>query len=516
MTRLLPQHLRLVVRVGARQLGIGRGGLQAAPLLAAGGLALGAATLLVVLAVMNGFQLGFIEDILEIGSYHLRVTPAAGAAAGGSEAQRVAAALAAVPEVRAVVPFAELPALVTGTARGLSGAAPSRGLLLRVVPPEVRRLDPAFARHVEVVAGEFAVDTPASIVLGAELARHLRVVPGDRVTVVTLSGAPGGSGGGAFRPRREQLTVRGLFRSGLYEYDLGWGFVGPSTALAAAPDRAAGTPFVYGLKLDNRFRDLAALAAVRRALAAAVPAEAPVANPAAGPAASAADPAAPAANRAAASAAPSANPTAGPAASAAAPAASAAAPSESLAAEVESWRTFNRALFAALRVEKLLLAAILGLVFVVVAYNILQGLRRRVVERSAELGLLRALGAAPWVVRGVFVWEGALLGLLGAAAGVALGLLLAYNVGGLFAALEAVANAVLALAARLSGAGAAGAGAVEIFSPATFYLAEVPSRLLLSEVLLVAAFTVAAPALAGLAVAARAGRAAAAAALRSE
>lgn len=505
MTRLPQQHLRLVVRVGARQLGIGRGGLQAAPLLAAGGLALGAATLLVVLAVMNGFQLGFIEDILEIGSYHLRVTPPAGAVAGGNEAQRVAAALAAVPEVRAVVPFAELPALVTGTARGLPGAAPSRGLLLRVVPPEVRRLDPAFARHVEVVAGEFAVDTPASIVLGAELARHLRVVPGDRVTVVTLSGAPGGSGGGAFRPHREQLTVRGLFRSGLYEYDLGWGFVGPSTALAAAPDRAAGTPFVYGLKLDNRFRDVAALAAVHRALAAAAPAEAPSANPAA------------------ASAAPSANPAAGPAASAAAPAtnptapaASAAAPSENPAAEVESWRTFNRALFAALRVEKLLLAAILGLVFVVVAYNILQGLRRRVVERSAELGLLRALGAAPWVVRGVFVWEGALLGLFGAAAGVALGLLLAYNVGGLFAALEAVANAVLALAARLTGAGAAGTGAVEIFSPATFYLAEVPSRLLLPEVLLVAAFTVAAPALAGLAVAARAGRAAAAAALRSE
>ena len=454
MTRPLPQHLRLVARVGARQLGIGRGGLQAAPLLAAGGLALGSATMLVVLAVMNGFQLGFIEDILEIGSYHLRVTPPAAAAAGSGEAQRVAAALAAVPEVRAVVPFAELPALVTG-------AAQSRGLLVRVVPPEVRRLDPAFARHVEMAAGEFALDTPASIVLGAELARHLRVVPGDRVTVVTLGGAPGGGAGSAFLPRREQLTVRGLFRSGLYEYDLGWGFVGPSTALAAAPDRAAGTPLVYGVKLDNRFRDVAALAAVRRALAAAAPAAA-------------------------------------------------------AAAEVESWRTYNRALFAALRVEKLLLAAILGLVFVVVAYNILQGLRRRVVERSAELGLLRALGAAPWAVRGVFVWEGALLGLLGAAAGIALGLLLAYNVGGLFAALEAVANAVLALAARLSGAGAAGAAAVEIFSPATFYLAAVPSRLSLTEVLLVAAFTVAAPALAGLAAAARAGRAAAAAALRSE
>ena len=458
MTRLLPQHLRLVVRTGAHHLGIGRGGLQAAPLLAVSGLAVGTATLLVVLAVMNGFQLGFIEDILEIGSYHLRVTPRAAAVrAGTGEADRVAALLSAVPGVTAVVPFAEIPVLV-GRA-GTGGGSRSRGLLLRVVPPEVRRLDPGFARHVEVVAGEFAVDTPGSIVLGAELASLIRVFPGDQVTVVTLSGLAGVTAGAPLVPRQERLTVRGVFRSGLYQYDLGWGFVGPSTTLAASPDAAAGTARIYGAKLDNRFRDAAAAASARGALAAA-----------------------------------------------------------EIAADVESWRVFNRALFAALRVEKLLMVAILGLVFVVVAYNILQGLRRRVVERSAEIGLLRALGAPPWAVRGVFVWEGVLLGLIGAAAGIALGLLLAHDVGGLFAALEAVANAALALAAWLSGAAGTGAGVtpVEIFSPATFYLVEVPSRLILTEVLLVAAFTVAAPALSGLAAATRAGRVAAAAALRAE
>ena len=458
MTRLLPHHLRLVVRTGAHHLGIGRGGLQAAPLLAVSGLAVGTATLLVVLAVMNGFQLGFIEDILEIGSYHLRVTPRADAVRSGTgESDRLAALLSAVPGVTAVVPFAEIPALV-GRA-GSGGRSRSRGLLLRVVPPEVRRLDPGFARHVEVVAGEFAVDTPASIVLGAELASHLRVFPGDQVTVVTLSGLAGVTGGSPLLPRQERLTVRGVFRSGLYQYDLGWGFVGPSTALAATADAASGTPRIYGAKLDSRFRDAAAAAAARGVLAA-----------------------------------------------------------EEVAAEVESWRVFNRALFAALRVEKLLMVAILGLVFVVVAYNILQGLRRRVVERGAEIGLLRALGTPPWAVRGVFVWEGVLLGLMGAAAGIALGLLLAHNIGGLFATLEAVANAALALAAWLSGAAGTGTGvrSVEIFSPATFYLVEVPSRLILTEVLLVAAFTVAAPALSGLVAATRAGHVAAAAALRAE
>ena len=458
MTRLLPHHLRLVVRIGGHHLGIGRGGLQAAPLLAVSGLAVGTATLLVVLAVMNGFQLGFIEDILEIGSYHLRVTPRADVVGGDTgESDRLAALLSALPGVTAVVPFAEIPALV-GTA-GSGGGSRSRGLLLRVVPPEVRDLDPGFARHVEVIAGEFAVDTPASIVLGAELASHLRVFPGDQVTVVTLSGLAGVTGGAPLRPRQERLTVRGVFRSGLYQYDLGWGFVGPSTALAATPNSAAGTPPIFGAKLDNRFRDAAAAAAAAGALAA-----------------------------------------------------------EEVAAEVESWRVFNRALFAALRVEKLLMVAILGLVFVVVAYNVLQGLRRRVVERGAEIGLLRALGAPPWAVRGVFVWEGVLLGLMGAAAGIALGLLLAHNIGGLFAALEAVANAALALAAWLTGTAGTGTGvrSVEIFSPATFYLIEVPSRLILTEVLLVAAFTVAAPALSGLAAATRAGRVAAAAALRAE
>ena len=458
MTRLLPHHLRLVMRTGSHHLGIGRGGLQAAPLLAVSGLAVGTATLLVVLAVMNGFQLGFIEDILEIGSYHLRVTPRAAAGRGGSgETDRLAALLSAVPGVTAVVPFAEIPALVGKAGNG--GGSRSRGLLLRVVPPEVRRLDPGFARHVEVVAGEFAVDTPASIVLGAELASHLRVFPGDQVTVVTLSGLAGVTAGTPLLPRQERLTVRGVFRSGLYQYDLGWGFVGPATTLAATPDSAAGTQRIYGAKLDNRFRDAWAAAAARGALAAA-----------------------------------------------------------EVAADVESWRVFNRALFAALRVEKLLMVAILGLVFVVVAYNVLQGLRRRVVERGAEIGLLRALGAPPWAVRAVFVWEGVLLGLMGAVAGIALGLLLAHNIGGLFAALEAVANAALALAAWLSGGAGTGAGvpSVEIFSPATFYLVEVPSRLILTEVLLVAAFTVAAPALSGLVAATRAGRVAAAAALRAE
>jgi lipoprotein-releasing system permease protein len=447
--RLLLRHLWLVTRVGSRHLGVGRGGLQAAALLAAGGLAAGTATLLVVLAVMNGFQLGFIENIVEIGSYHVRVAPgeqSPGGSRAAADRAAFAARLAAVDGVTAAVPFAELPALISSSGGG-SGA--SRGLVLRVVPPDVRRLDAGFARRVRMVAGEFSVSEPGSAVVGAELAATLGLRPGDTVAIVTMDGAAAGAAG--LQPRRVELAVTGIFRSGLYEYDLGWAFVGPATLLAAAPQ----TPFVYGIKLVNRFRDAAAQSALAAALAAVDP-----------------------------------------------------------DARVESWREFNRALFGALRVEKLLLAAILGLVFVVVAYNVLQGLRRRVLERGMEIGLLRAMGAPPWAVRAVFIWEGALLGIVGAGAGTALGLLMAYNLDGVFGLLETVANAALALAALLPGAAAA--APVRLFSPDTFYLVEVPSRLIAAEVFLVAGFAAAAPAASGLLAAARAARVAAAAALRTE
>ena len=118
---------------------------------------------------------------------------------------------------------------------------------------------------------------------------------------------------------------------------------------------------------------------------------------------------------------------------------------------------FNRALFAALRVEKLLLTAILGLVFLVVAYNVLQGLRRRVLERGMEIGLAARPGcAAVGAVRAVFIWEGALLGLLGAGRGHRAGVADGIQPGGAYSRmLEAVANSALAVAAVLPGIGAA-------------------------------------------------------------
>ena len=122
--------IRLVALVSLRYVRTRRrsGGSPAA-LLSMLGVALGVTTLTVVLGVMNGFQLGFIESIIEISSYHLQVVPTAGKAvptagsasrcpvgpdAAPTRLTDVAARLGEVPGVRAVVPFAERQALVQG------------------------------------------------------------------------------------------------------------------------------------------------------------------------------------------------------------------------------------------------------------------------------------------------------------------------------------------------------------------------------------------------------------------
>ena len=150
---------------------------------------------------------------------------------------------------------------------------------------------------------------------------------------------------------------------------------------------------------------------------------------------------------------------------------------------VESWRVYNRSFFDALLVEKLLMLALVGIIFVVVGFNTYHALRRAVLERTEDIAVLKALGVPPRQLQEVFVSEGLVVGLVGAIAGTALGLLLAGNINEVFAGIEAVVNAVLGLVARIGGGDN---GVFAIFSPMSFYLVKVPSRVLPREAFFVA------------------------------
>jgi lipoprotein-releasing system permease protein len=386
---------RWILFVARRFLGTRRTRGAGATGMAVAGIAAGVATLIVVLAVMNGFQLGTIENILEVNSFHLRINTDRDVSQL-EEVTPTVAELRADPAVESVVPTAEIQTL----ARGFWPEP--QGIVLRAVPADWLARDEGAAEQLGIVSGAFVVDEPRSVVLGAELARALGVRVGDPVSVTHI---PRGSS----RPAEVELTVRGLFRTGYLDFDRGWAFTSLSTAETSLE---ATDSVVVGVKLTNRFRDAEAAERLRATL----PAE----------------------------------------------------------WSLENWRQYNSGIFGALRVEKAMMVFLVALIFVVVAGNIFQLLRRSILERSEEIAILRALGARQGEIRRVFALEGWYIGIAGTVVGTMVGLLIAGNINGIFGLLESLAGLV-------------GNNAPLVFSPAFFYLESVPARILPGELVLVGA-----------------------------
>jgi lipoprotein-releasing system permease protein len=93
---------------------------------------------------------------------------------------------------------------------------------------------------------------------------------------------------------------------------------------------------------------------------------------------------------------------------------------------VRTYAQMNRTLFAALKLEKSVMFIILTLIIIVASLNIASTLILRSVEKTRDIGLLKAMGATPSQIRRIFLTEGFLIGASGLAAGLALGLLLCW------------------------------------------------------------------------------------------
>jgi lipoprotein-releasing system permease protein len=93
---------------------------------------------------------------------------------------------------------------------------------------------------------------------------------------------------------------------------------------------------------------------------------------------------------------------------------------------VESWVALNRALFSALRLEKLAMQLILFLIVLVAAFNIVSTLVMVVSDRTREIGILKAMGMTRGGILRVFVLQGAWIGVTGTAVGTVTGLFLCW------------------------------------------------------------------------------------------
>jgi lipoprotein-releasing system permease protein len=167
------------------------------------GIALGVATLIIVMSVMNGFRADLLGRILGLNG-DLAVYALSG---GLPNFDAAAQKLRAVPGVTRVTPLVEGQVMATSDA----GAA---GALVRGIRPEDLRSLPLLAnRIIQGTLTDFGDD---GVAVGDRLARRLGVTVGSPITVISPQGTATAFG---TMPRVKTYQVVALFNVGMYEYD---------------------------------------------------------------------------------------------------------------------------------------------------------------------------------------------------------------------------------------------------------------------------------------------------------
>jgi lipoprotein-releasing system permease protein len=167
------------------------------------GIALGVATLIIVMSVMNGFRADLLARILGLNG-DLGVFAASG---GLADFDAAAQKIREVPGVLRVTPLVEGQVMATSEG-GASGA------LIRGVRQEDLRSLPLLADHI--IQGSLADFSGDGVAVGDRLARHLGVTVGSPITVISPQGTATAFG---TMPRIKTYQVAALFNVGMYEYD---------------------------------------------------------------------------------------------------------------------------------------------------------------------------------------------------------------------------------------------------------------------------------------------------------
>ncbi len=194
-------------------------------------------------------------------------------------------------------------------------------------------------------------------VMGSLLASRLNAVPGMTLRIVTASGGEINPLLGMIIPRAYEFEVTGIFETGMYEYDNAYVFVD----LALAQEFAGLGDGVTGIEVRTADRWAAPDVAARI-------------DSAMGP-----------------------------------------------SYWTRDWQEQNSSLFRALKLEKLGMSVILGLIVMVAAFNIVSTLTMVVRDKTREIGILKAMGLRADSVRAIFLLQGAFIGVLGTGLGLLLG-----------------------------------------------------------------------------------------------
>ena len=108
---------------------------------------------------------------------------------------------------------------------------------------------------------------------------------------------------------------------------------------------------------------------------------------------------------------------------------------------IRDWTRQNKTWFSAVQLEKRMMFIILTLIVAVAAFNLVSTLVMSVTDKRADIAILRTLGASPRSIMGIFMVQGAMVGVIGTLVGLLLGLGIALNIDVLVPALEQLLNA---------------------------------------------------------------------------
>jgi lipoprotein-releasing system permease protein len=134
---------------------------------------------------------------------------------------------------------------------------------------------------------------------------------------------------------------------------------------------------------------------------------------------------------------------------------------------ISDWTRQHANYFRAIQIEKRMLSLILALIIAVAAFNIVSTLVMAVTDKQSDIAILRTLGASPRSIMKIFIVQGTLIGIVGTALGVIGGVLLAYNIEAVIAAIERVFS-------------------VQFLSREVYYISEIPSDPHLADIVTVA------------------------------
>lgn len=343
------------------------------------GIALGVATLIIVMSVMNGFRHELLSRILGING-HIGIMAVAGVPFNNyPEAVRE---IGTFEHVQTVIPMIERQLLV-------SSGTTAEGAMVRGIAKEdllKKKILKDSLIHVDV--DDFSGN---NVIVGARLAQKMGLIPGDEITLISPNGKVTAFG---TVPRMKSYKIIGTFEVGMYEYDSNFIFM----PLAAAQT-------YFGMKgavsnIDVTLDNDAHLREVRKAIEESVGA----------------------------------------------------------GAYIYDWKQTNSAFFNAIAVERNVMFIILTLIILVAAFNIITGLIMLVKDKGRDIAVLRTMGATKGMIMRIFFMDGAFIGVVGTAIGLALGVLFCNNI-----------EAIRQFLQNISG--------WELFSAEIYFLSQLPAEI---------------------------------------